>query len=134
MKRLHLFLIKSFLGPFIATFFIAIFLLLMQFLWKYIDDLVGKGLDFNQNSTTSFLCISKICTNSITYCHAFIFSDGIWETRRAIRISGAQISRHTIAKDIISYNFICYNVKLWFISVFKLCNANCKFKEWLHDI
>ena len=48
MKRLHLFLIKSFLGPFIATFFIAIFLLLMQFLWKYIDDLVGKGLEFTQ--------------------------------------------------------------------------------------
>ena len=48
MKQLHLFLIKSFLGPFIATFFIAIFLLLMQFLWKYIDDLVGKGLEFTQ--------------------------------------------------------------------------------------
>ncbi len=46
MKRLHLFLIRSFLGPFIATFFIAIFLLLMQFLWKYVDDLIGKGLDF----------------------------------------------------------------------------------------
>ena len=48
MKKLHLFLIKSFLGPFIATFFIAIFLLLMQFLWKYVDDLVGKGLGFDQ--------------------------------------------------------------------------------------
>tara|TARA_B100000767_G_C19754943_1_gene532526 strand:- start:259 stop:1647 length:1389 start_codon:yes stop_codon:yes gene_type:complete len=48
MKRLHLFLIKVFLESFIATFFIAIFLLLMQFLWKYIDDLVGKGLDFSQ--------------------------------------------------------------------------------------
>jgi lipopolysaccharide export system permease protein len=45
MKKLYLFFIKSFLGPFIFTFFIAIFLLLMQFLWKYIDDLVGKGLD-----------------------------------------------------------------------------------------
>ena len=48
MKRLHLFLIKEFLGPFITTFFIAIFILLMQFLWKYIDDLVGKGLEINQ--------------------------------------------------------------------------------------
>jgi lipopolysaccharide export system permease protein len=34
------------LGPFIATFFISVFVLLMQFLWKWIDDLVGKGLDF----------------------------------------------------------------------------------------
>lgn len=46
MKRLHWFIIKSYLGPFILTFFISIFLLLMQFLWKYIDELVGKGLDF----------------------------------------------------------------------------------------
>ena len=28
------------------TFFICVFVLLMQFLWKYIDDLVGKGLDW----------------------------------------------------------------------------------------
>ena len=46
MKKLHLFILKSYIGPFILTFFIAQFLLLMQFLWKYIDDLVGKGLDF----------------------------------------------------------------------------------------
>ncbi len=45
MKKLHFFIIKSYIGPFILTFFIAQFLLLMQFLWKYIDDLVGKGLD-----------------------------------------------------------------------------------------
>jgi len=47
MKRLHWFVIKSFLGPFFLTFFICIFILLMQFLWKYIDDLVGKGLDWH---------------------------------------------------------------------------------------
>ena len=46
MKKLYLFFIKSFLGPFIFTFFIAIFLLLMQFLWKYIDEMVGKGLEW----------------------------------------------------------------------------------------
>ncbi|MDP7567049.1 MAG: LptF/LptG family permease [Flavobacteriales bacterium] len=59
MKRLHLFLIKSFLGPFIATFFIAIFLLLMQFLWKYVDDLVGKGLDFDQISLLLFYASAR---------------------------------------------------------------------------
>ena len=59
MKRLHLFLIKSFLGPFIATFFIAIFLLLMQFLWKYVDDLVGKGLDFDQIALLLFYASAR---------------------------------------------------------------------------
>jgi len=45
MKRLHLFVIRSFSGPFFMTFFISIFVLLMQFVWKYLDDFVGKGLD-----------------------------------------------------------------------------------------
>ncbi|MFN8153010.1 MAG: LptF/LptG family permease [Bacteroidia bacterium] len=45
MKKLHALVLKSFIGPFLLTFFIALFVLLMQFLWKYIDDLVGKGLD-----------------------------------------------------------------------------------------
>lgn len=45
MKKLNLLIIKSYLGPFILTFFIAIFVLVMQFLWKYVDELAGKGLD-----------------------------------------------------------------------------------------
>lgn len=44
MKRLYLLILRSYLGPLILTFFIALFILVMQFLWKYIDDLVGKGL------------------------------------------------------------------------------------------
>ncbi len=47
MKKLHLLVIKSFIGPLILTFFFVIFILLMQFLWKYIDDLIGKGLEMS---------------------------------------------------------------------------------------
>ena len=46
MKRLHKFLLRTYLGPMFMTFFIVMFILLMQFLWRYIDDLVGKGLNF----------------------------------------------------------------------------------------
>ncbi|MBN8856815.1 MAG: LptF/LptG family permease [Sphingobacteriales bacterium] len=45
MKKLDKLIIKSFIGPFIVTFFITLFVLVLQFFWKYIDDLVGKGLD-----------------------------------------------------------------------------------------
>ena len=44
MKRLDRFIIKSFVGPFIAILFVVVFILVMQFLWLYIDELVGKGL------------------------------------------------------------------------------------------
>ncbi|MGC9345109.1 MAG: LptF/LptG family permease, partial [Bacteroidales bacterium] len=47
MKKLYKLTLKSFLGPFFLTFFIVVFVLLMQFLWKYIDDLVGKGLEIH---------------------------------------------------------------------------------------
>lgn len=45
MKRLHIFILKSYLNPLIMTFFISLFILVMQFLWRYVDDLVGKGLE-----------------------------------------------------------------------------------------
>lgn len=45
MKKLSIFSIKSFAGPLVITFLISMFMLVMQFLWKYIDDLMGKGLD-----------------------------------------------------------------------------------------
>jgi lipopolysaccharide export system permease protein len=45
-KKVHKLIIGSFIGPFFLTFLIAIFILLMQFLFKYIDDLVGKGLEW----------------------------------------------------------------------------------------
>lgn len=46
IKKLDKLILKSFIGPFVITFFIAFFVLMMQGLWKYLDDLVGKGLDF----------------------------------------------------------------------------------------
>ena len=47
VKRLYLFILQSFLPLFAMTFFIVLFIVLMQFLWKNIDDLVGKGLELS---------------------------------------------------------------------------------------
>lgn len=46
IKKLDRLILKAFVGPFIATFFITLFVLVLQFFWLYIDDIVGKGLDF----------------------------------------------------------------------------------------
>lgn len=46
MNILSRFTFRAFIGPFLITFAVVQFLLLMQFLWKYIDDLVGKGLEW----------------------------------------------------------------------------------------
>lgn len=46
IKKLDSLILKAFIGPFFATFLITLFVLVMQFFWLYIDDFVGKGLDF----------------------------------------------------------------------------------------
>ncbi len=46
LKKLDVFILKSFLQPFAATFCISLVVLLLQHLWKYIDDLAGKGLEW----------------------------------------------------------------------------------------
>lgn len=45
IKKLDILIIKSFAGPFIATFFITLFVLILQFFWLWIDDFVGKGIE-----------------------------------------------------------------------------------------
>ena len=44
MKTIHKLVLKSYLGPMFLTFFIVMFVLMMNFVWRYIDELVGKGL------------------------------------------------------------------------------------------
>ena len=44
VKKLDIFIAKQFGLLFAGTFFISLFVLMMQFLWKYVDDLIGKGL------------------------------------------------------------------------------------------
>ena len=39
-------IIGAFTGPLLVTFVIVLFILVMQFLWKYVDDLMGKGLEW----------------------------------------------------------------------------------------
>jgi lipopolysaccharide export system permease protein len=45
IKKLDILVLRSFIGPFIATFFLTLFVLILQFFWLWIDDFVGKGID-----------------------------------------------------------------------------------------
>ena len=45
MKKIYKLVLKSYLGPLVVTFFIVQFVLMMNFVWRYIDELTGKGLD-----------------------------------------------------------------------------------------
>ena len=44
IKRIHTYMLQTFLPLFCMTFAICLFIFIMQFLWRYVDELVGKGL------------------------------------------------------------------------------------------
>ncbi len=44
-KKLDKLIIKAFIGPFVAIFFITLLVLVMQFFWLWIDEFIGKGLN-----------------------------------------------------------------------------------------
>ncbi|MBL7836876.1 MAG: LptF/LptG family permease, partial [Bacteroidetes bacterium] len=60
MKKVNLLVIKAFIGPFLGTFFISMFLFLMLFLWKYIDDMVGKGLEWHVVARLLFFSLADL--------------------------------------------------------------------------
>lgn len=47
LKRLYSFLLKDFIGTLGATFFVCLFIVLMEFIFRYVNEMVGKGLDYS---------------------------------------------------------------------------------------
>lgn len=59
MKKIHKLVLKAYVGPLVAIFFIVLFVLMLNFVWRYIDELTGKGLD-TATITELFICGTKI--------------------------------------------------------------------------
>lgn len=55
IKKLDMFILRSFLLLFSGTFFICLFIFMMQFLWRYVDELIGKGLSIDVLAQFFFL-------------------------------------------------------------------------------
>ena len=136
MKKLNLFIIKSFIGPFIFTFLIAIFLLLMQFLWKYIDDLVGKGLDFLTISKLLFYAAARFVPMAlpISVLLSSIMTFGnIAEKNELMAIKSAGISLKKCMKPLLVF-IIIISASSFLFSNYFMPYANLKAGSLLYDI
>ena len=136
MKKLNLFIIKSFIGPFIFTFLIAIFLLLMQFLWKYIDDLVGKGLDFITISKLLFYASARFVPMAlpISVLLSSIMTFGnIAERNELNAIKSAGISLKKCMYPLLVFIIIIATSSFLFSNYF-MTYANLKAGSLLYDI
>jgi len=117
MKRLHQFIIKSFLGPFFMTFFICVFILLMQFLWKYIDDLVGKGLEWN--IVAELLLYASFGLVPLAFPLAMLLASimtfgNLGENYELVAMKASGISLFRIMRPLLVIAFILTSVAFYF--------------------
>lgn len=136
MKKLHLLVLKSYIGPFFATFFISLFLILMQFLWKFVDDLVGKGLEWYVIGELLFYASGTFVPLALPLAvllSSIMTMGNMGEHYELIAFKSAGISLRKIMMPLISISIILVFVAFYF-SNNVLPVANLKMLSLLYDI
>ncbi len=136
MKILHRFMLKQFIGPFVMVFVVVVFTLLMQFLWKYIDELVGKGLELSVIAELLLYTSANLAIMAfpLAVLLSSIFTLGnLGENYELIALKAAGISLQRIVFPLIILSFFIA------IGAFLFANnvtpvANLKMSTLLHDI
>lgn len=136
LKKLDKLVLKAFVGPFIATFFITVFVLVMQFFWKYIDDLVGKGLEFSSIAElTAYVTATVIpyaLPISILISSIMTFGN-LGESFELVAIKSSGIPLLRFMRPLLFTSFVI-SLFAFFIANFIIPIANLKFTTMLYDI
>lgn len=129
-------LIKGFISPFLVSFSIALFVLVMQTLWLYIDDIMGKGAGiFVIMEFLVYLSISLIplaLPIGVLLAGVFLFGN-LGENYELSSIKSAGISLLRIMRPIILIGAMVGLVS-WFCSDYLIPRSNLKFMSRLHDL
>src|ERR1700743_1820775 len=136
MKKIHLLLLKSFIRPFVVTFLIVMFVLLMLFLFKYIDDLIGKGFEWytilqlmmyaSATNVAMALPLSVLLSSIMTY-------GSLGENYELVAIKAAGISlRRAMYPMIVVVSVLA--VAAFIFSDYMLPIANLKYYSLLYDV
>ncbi|TWR28476.1 YjgP/YjgQ family permease [Mucilaginibacter achroorhodeus] len=135
MKKIHLLLLKSFIRPFIVTLLIVMFVLLMLFLFKYIDDLIGKGFAWYiilelmmYNSATNVamaLPLSVLLSSIMTY-------GALGENYELVAIKSAGVSLRRAMYPMLVV-IVVISIAAFAFSDYMLPVANLKYYSLLYD-
>ncbi|NOT37589.1 MAG: YjgP/YjgQ family permease [Saprospiraceae bacterium] len=136
MKKLDAMLIKGFMGPFLVSFFIALFVLVMQTLWLYIDDIIGKGAGFFVIiEFLIYLSVSLIpmaLPIGVLLAGVFLFGN-LGENYELSSIKSAGISLFRVMIPVIALSAIV-GITSWVFSDYIIPKSNLKFLSRLHDL
>ena len=136
MKKVDSFVLKSFIGPLILTFFIVLIILILQFLWMYVDDLAGKGLDLKVLAELLFqfslTFVPMALPLAILLASLMTFGNmGEFLELTALKSSGISLQRIMLPL-IIFIGYIC--IGSFFFSNVILPYSNSKSRILLYDI
>ncbi|WP_020539622.1 LptF/LptG family permease [Lewinella cohaerens] len=136
MKKIDRLLLVSFIGPFLVTFGIATFVLLMQILWVYIDDIAGKGLSvFVIMELLAYKCVGLVpmALPLAILISAVMVMGGLAERYELSSLKSAGISLLRVMRPIIVFGsiatFVSYLCNDYIIPV-----ANLQFGSRMYDI
>jgi lipopolysaccharide export system permease protein len=118
------------------TFFIALFILLMQFLWKYIDDLVGKGLEWYIIAKLMFFASSTFVPYALPLAillSSLMMFGNLGEHYELVAMKSAGISLNRIMKPLVIVSILISLLGFYFSNVV-LPTANLKFLSLLFDV
>ena len=136
LKKLYKLILRSYLGPLVLTFFIALFILVMQFLWKYIDDLVGKGLQWQVVAELLFYASTTFVPLALPLAillSSLMTFGNLGERYELVAIKSAGISLRTVMKPLIVLS-VFISIFAFFFSNNVLPVTNLKFKAILYDV
>ena len=136
MKKVDKLLLKSFVGPFVVSFGVALFVLIMQFLWLYIDEIAGKGVSiFIMMELIGYLSVSTFpMALPIAVLIASVMVMGnLAERYELSSIKSAGVSLLRILRPLA---FVCAGIAFfsYFTSDVLIPKANLKFRSRLFDI
>ncbi len=136
MKRLDWLILKSYAGPLVLTFFIAVFVLLMQFLWKYVDDLVGKGLPWDVISELMFYASTTFVPLALPLAillSSLMTFGNLGESYELVAFKAAGVSLRRIMLPLIVLS-VLISISAFYFSNVLLPITNLKFRTILYDI
>ena len=111
IKKLDIFILKSFCLLFVGTFFICLFIFMMQFLWRYVDEMVGKGLEMTVLGQFFFYSALTLVPASLPLAillAALITFGNFGERFELLAMKAAGISLLKIMRSLIIFiSFIC---------------------------
>lgn len=136
MKRLHKFILESYLGPLVMTFFVSLFILLMQFLWKYIDDLAGKGLEWTVIAELIVYASARLVPMALPLAvllSSIMTFGNLGENFELTAIKSAGISLQRFMAPLI-YLIIILSISAFFYSNHVIPYTNLKTGALIYDV